>query len=86
MHKPLNPKCSGIAFAVRRKSRLQALSPRQRECLAWVRHGKSSSMISEILGLSVQTVDEHVAEACRKLGVRTRVQAAVEAALAGIID
>ena len=62
------------------------LSPRQRECLAWVRQGKSSSMIAEILGLSVQTVDEHLAGACRKLGVRTRVQAAVEASLAGSID
>lgn len=63
-----------------------ALSPRQRECLAWVRHGHSSSSIGAILGISVQTVDEHVAEACRKLGVRTRVQAAVEACLAGLID
>lgn len=62
------------------------LSARQRECLAWVRQGKSSSMIAEMLGLSVQTVDEHLAGACRKLGVRTRVQAAVEASLAGLID
>lgn len=62
------------------------LSPRQRECLAWVRQGKSSSMIAEILGLSLETVNEHLGEACRKLGVRTRVQAAVEATLAGLID
>ena len=62
------------------------LSGRQRECLAWVRQGKSSGVIAEILGLSVRTVDEHLAEACRKLGVRTRVQAAVEASLAGFID
>ena len=64
----------------------QQLSARQRECLAWVRQGKSSSMIGEILGVSVRTVDEHLAEACRKLRVRTRVQAAVEASLAGLID
>ena len=63
-----------------------ALSRRQRECLAWVREGKSSGMIADILGLSVQTVDEHIAQACRKLGVRTRVQAAVEAVLRGLID
>ncbi|HEU0042976.1 MAG TPA: LuxR family transcriptional regulator [Sphingomonas sp.] len=61
------------------------LSPRQRDCLAWVRHGKSSTDIAELLGISAQTVEEHVAEACRKLGVRTRVQAAVEASLLGII-
>lgn len=62
------------------------LSRRQRECLAWVRQGKSSGTISEILGLSVQTIDEHLSAACRKLGVRSRVQAAVEASLAGMID
>jgi LuxR family quorum-sensing system transcriptional regulator CciR len=62
------------------------LSPRQRECLSWVRAGKSSTAIAEILGISVQTVDEHVKEACRRLGVRTRVQAAVEACLLGYID
>lgn len=61
------------------------LSPRQRDCLAWVRHGKSSTDIAELLGISAQTVEEHVAQACRKLGVRTRVQAAVEASLLGLI-
>jgi DNA-binding CsgD family transcriptional regulator len=62
------------------------LTARQRECLAWVRQGKSSGMIGQILGISVRTVDEHLGEACRKLGVRTRVQAAVAASLAGLID
>ena len=75
---------------VRRLTSLSATKPvlteRQRECLAWVREGKSSAAIAEILGISVMTVDEHVAEACRRMGVRTRVQAAVEAALSGIID
>jgi len=68
------------------KSAAPQLSARQRECLAWVRQGKSSGVIAEILGVSVRTVDEHLAEACRKLGVRSRVQAAVDASLAGIID
>jgi LuxR family quorum-sensing system transcriptional regulator CciR len=61
------------------------LSPRQRDCLAWVRHGKSSTDIAELLGISAQTVEEHIGQACRKLGVRTRVQAAVEASLMGFI-
>ena len=62
------------------------LSPRQLECLAWVRHGKSSSAIGQILGLSRETVEEHISEACRKLDVRTRVQAAVEASRKGLIE
>lgn len=61
------------------------LSPRQRDCLSWVRHGKSSTDIADLLGISAQTVEEHIAAASRKLGVRTRVQAAVEASLLGII-
>ena len=61
------------------------LSPRQRDCLAWVRHGKSSNDIAALIGISPQTVEEHIEIACRKLGVRTRVQAAVEASLLGLI-
>ena len=75
---------------VRRLADSNAVQPlrtaRQRECLAWVRQGKSSAAIAEMLDISVLTVDEHIAEACRRLRVRTRVQAAVEAALCGLID
>jgi LuxR family quorum-sensing system transcriptional regulator CciR len=78
--------CEARRFLARPAKPAVRLSPRQRECLTWVRHGKSSSMISGILGLSVQTVDDHIGEACRKLGVRTRTQAAVEATLSGLID
>jgi DNA-binding CsgD family transcriptional regulator len=62
------------------------LTRRQLDCLSWVRHGKSSTDIGDLLGISRQTVEEHIAEACRKLGVRTRLQAAVEASLQGLLD
>ena len=61
-----------------------ALTRRQRECLAWVEQGKSSADIGTILGLSPETVNEHVGEACRRLGVRTRVQAVVAARARGL--
>ena len=61
-----------------------ALTRRQRECLAWVEQGKSSTDIGAILGLSPETVNEHVGEACRRLGVRTRVQAVVAARARGL--
>ena len=77
--------CEGRRLLGRSDPAAVRLSRRQQECLTWVRHGKSSSMISDILGISVQTVDEHIAEACRKLRVRTRIQAAVEASLTGLI-
>jgi len=62
------------------------LTPRQRDCLKWVREGKSTFSISQIIGISGHMVDEHIANACRRLGVRTRTQAAVEATLLGILD
>jgi LuxR family quorum sensing-dependent transcriptional regulator len=63
-----------------------SLSGRQVECLKWVRAGKSSSDIGDILNLSHRTVDEHIATACARLGVRTRVQAVAEAAITGALD
>jgi LuxR family quorum sensing-dependent transcriptional regulator len=62
------------------------LSPRQIECLKWVRHGKSSNDIGDILGLSGRTVDDYLALACMRLGVRTRHQAVIDAAMRGIFQ
>ena len=61
------------------------LTARQVECLSWVRAGKSSTDIGAILGLSARTVDEHIASACDRLGVRTRTQAVVEAVAKGLL-
>lgn len=62
------------------------LTPRQRECLLWVRAGKSSTVIGEILAISPATVNEHLGNACRILGVATRVQAVVEAIRLNLLD
>lgn len=62
------------------------LSPRQRECLQWVRAGKSDWEIGEILGLSEFTVRGHIEEARKRLGVRTRTQAVIEAISKGLIS
>jgi DNA-binding CsgD family transcriptional regulator len=64
----------------------ERLSSRQQECLKWARQGKSSGMIADILGISEATVHEHISKACKKLGVRTRVQAVVEATVLGLLD
>jgi DNA-binding CsgD family transcriptional regulator len=62
------------------------LTLRQRECLLWVREGKSSSVIADILGISAGTVDEHIRGACNNLGVRTRVQAVIQATRLGLLN
>jgi LuxR family transcriptional regulator, quorum-sensing system regulator BjaR1 len=61
------------------------LTMRQKECLQWVRAGKTDWEIGAILGLSEHTVIEHLEAARRRLGVRTRAQAVIEAISRGVI-
>lgn len=61
------------------------MTPRQRECLQWVRAGKSDWEISQILGISEHTVAEHIDHARRRLGVKSRTQAVIEAISQGLI-
>ena len=61
------------------------LSRRQRECLQWVRAGKTDWEIAQILNLSEHTVIEYLEEARKRLGVRTRTQAVIEAIIRGQI-
>lgn len=62
------------------------LNQREIETLSWAARGKTSAEIAEILGLSKRTVDFHIDNAREKLGVPTRIQAAVKAATRGLID
>lgn len=62
------------------------LTKRERECLTFVARGKSDWAISEILGLSERYVHHTVERAKRKLGVATRTQAVIRAAIAGEIS
>ncbi|THD60594.1 helix-turn-helix transcriptional regulator [Phenylobacterium sp.] len=67
------------------KTSLVRLSRRQTECLYWVQEGKSAADIGLILGLSPRTVEEYLAKACEKLGVRTRIQAVIRAHRLGLL-
>jgi LuxR family quorum sensing-dependent transcriptional regulator len=62
-----------------------ALTARQCECLQWVRAGKSSWEIGEIVGIAERTVNFHIEEACKRLNVQTRQQAVIEAVIQGLI-
>jgi DNA-binding response OmpR family regulator len=63
-----------------------ALTKREAEALAWAARGKKSSEIAIILELSKRTVDYYIESARRKLGVATRIEAAVKAASGRLID
>jgi DNA-binding response OmpR family regulator len=66
--------------------KLVDLNDREIETLTWAARGKTSAEIAQILGLAKRTVDFHIDNARVKLGVSTRVQAAIKAATARLIE
>ncbi|MFV0361122.1 helix-turn-helix transcriptional regulator [Tropicimonas sp.] len=62
------------------------LTRRECEVLAWIAKGKSNSVIADILGISVHTVDTHVRRIFRKLDVNDRTTAAVKGIGAGLLQ
>ena len=61
------------------------LREREVETLTWAARGKTFWEIGEILGLSKRTVEFHLDNARRKLGVATRTQALIKAATGHLI-
>lgn len=58
-----------------------SLSRREREVLAWLREGKNSEEIAVILGLSKRTIEKHLQNVYRKLGVANALQAILHSAV-----
>ncbi len=67
-------------------SKSVALNDREVQSLTWSARGKTSTEIAVILGLSKRTVDFHIENACRKLNVATRIEAAVKASSGRLIE
>jgi len=63
-------------FVGAEKTRPTALTRREVECLRWVLKGKSDTDIGKILGISHTTAHFHIERVKKKLGVKTRTQAA----------
>ena len=62
------------------------LRERELETLTWAARGKTFAEIGEILSLSRRTVEFHLENARRKLGVPTRTQALIKAAAGRLIQ
>jgi DNA-binding NarL/FixJ family response regulator len=62
------------------------LHDREIETLTWAARGKTSAEIAIILGVAKRTVDFHIDSAREKLGVATRIEAAVKAARTRLIE
>lgn len=61
----------------------ERLTPREREVLAMVGQGLSSSAIAERLGITAATVRTHVEHALGRLGAKTRAEAVLRALRTG---
>jgi LuxR family quorum sensing-dependent transcriptional regulator len=62
------------------------LSEREVQCLQLIAGGKTSWAIAGILRISQHTVNAHIRNIVRKLGVATRPQAVAEAMRRGLIS
>lgn len=62
------------------------LNDREIAALTGVARGKTAAEIGESLGLTKRTVDYHISNAQKKLGVSTRIQAVIKAASGRIIE
>ena len=61
------------------------LTPRELEVMQYVANGKGSEVIGDILGLSKPTIEFHVKNALRKLGVASRLQGVARAVALGLV-
>lgn len=89
---PLLQLVGAYAFeSARRMQRLRvcpapvALTDRQRECVVWAARGKSDWEIGRILGISQDTVVEHLRHARERYGVGKRTLLAIHALFDGTI-
>ena len=64
---------------VTRRNPLESLSPRERDVLLFLTQGRTNKEIAQTLGISHQTVKNHVTAIMRKIGVGDRTQAALYA-------
>jgi DNA-binding NarL/FixJ family response regulator len=68
---------SGVYAGAVHREPPAGLTPRESEVLALISHGSSNADIARELGLSLKTVQNHVANVLTKLQVRDRTQAAL---------
>jgi DNA-binding NarL/FixJ family response regulator len=76
----------GSAQAVAARRRLEALTEREREVVVGVAQGLSNAAIGRRLFMSEATVKAHVSSVLAKLGLSNRVQAAILAHDAGLLE
>jgi DNA-binding CsgD family transcriptional regulator len=72
-------------FGIDRQASIR-LTPREKECLNWAAHGRTSKEISDTLGLTAATVNFFIDAAVQKLAASNRAHAAAKAVALGLIS
>ena len=67
-------------------TRLETLSPRERETLRYIARGMSKKEIAPCMHITVKTVDKHVTQVMRKLDIHDRVELARFALREGLVE
>lgn len=80
------PKKRLVSDRQREAEKYGGLTPREREVMRFLSQGRSNREIAESLFLSERTVENHVANILKKLGLDSRAQAAVWALEKGLED
>jgi two-component system nitrate/nitrite response regulator NarL len=83
-HAQAAPSPDAGAGAVRSSDGVETLSPREREILLLIARGDANKVIARELNIAETTVKIHVQHILRKLGLNSRVQAAVYATSQGL--
>ncbi|MCS7058180.1 MAG: response regulator transcription factor [Meiothermus sp.] len=68
-----------------RAPELPRLSPREQQVLAWVAQGLSTKEMARLMGISPETVKDHLVGLYDKLGARNRVEALERARALGLL-
>jgi DNA-binding NarL/FixJ family response regulator len=85
LHAIIDARLKGVARLNVWKSQCD-LNDRETEALMWAARGKTTEDIAAIMSITERTVHFHLNNARDKLGVATRIQAAVKATVAGFIE
>jgi len=67
------------------RTRTVKLTPQELECLKWCKEGKTNWEIGAILCVSEKTVEFHLGNTMRKLGVPNRITAVIAGIKEGLV-
>jgi len=62
------------------------ITPREQEILKWLKEGKTSWEIGQLVGISENTVNFHIKSLMKKLEANTRTQLVVAALQKGLLN